>query len=80
MAGAERRIADNAEGKYYTTTGCNGCGLCFSVALRNFMYSNDSTYYYVLQQPADERDEADMQRAIAICPMDCIKIDPAFLP
>ena len=54
---------------------CNGCGLCFSVALQNFMYSNDSSYYYVYQQPADEREEADIREAISVCPMDCIKDD-----
>ncbi len=79
MAGEEKRIATNAEGKYYTTSVCNGCGRCFSVAFRNFMYSNDCSYYYVLQQPADECEEADMLQAIARCPLDCIKIDPAFL-
>ena len=70
-----KRYDDNAAGKYYVTDACNGCGLCFSVALQNFMYSNDSSYYYVYQQPADEREEADIREAISVCPMDCIKDD-----
>ena len=78
MSGQTKRIDENAEGKYYTTSDCNGCGLCFSVALQNFMYSNDSSYYYIIQQPADEREEADLQQAIALCPVDCIITDPAF--
>ncbi len=78
MTGPARRIEENAEGKYYVTSDCNGCGLCFSVALQNFMYASDSSYYYVLQQPVDEREEADVQQAIVLCPMDCIKTDPAF--
>lgn len=69
------RLADNVPGKYYVTSNCNGCGLCFSYALQNFMYSNDSTYYYVYQQPADEREEEDIRRAISVCPMDCIRDD-----
>ena len=70
-----KRIEDNAPGKYYVTADCNGCGLCFSVALQNFFYSNDASYYYILQQPLDEREEADIREAISVCPMDCIKDD-----
>ena len=70
-----KRYEDNAPGKFYVTDACNGCGLCFSLALQNFMYSNDSSYYYILQQPADEREEADIREAISVCPVDCIKDD-----
>ena len=70
-----KKYDDNAPGKYYVTDACNGCGLCFSVALQNFMYSNDSSYYYIYQQPADEREEVDIREAISVCPMDCIKED-----
>ena len=70
-----KRLEENAPGKYYITDACNGCGLCFSKALQNFMYSNDSSYYYVYQQPADEREEADILEAISVCPEDCIFSD-----
>ena len=70
-----KKYDDNSPGKYYVTDSCNGCGLCFSVALQNFMYSNDSSYYYVYQQPVDQREEVDLREAIAVCPMDCIKYD-----
>jgi ferredoxin len=70
-----KRLEENAPGKYYITDACNGCGLCFSNALQNFMYSNDSSYYYVYQQPADEREEADIIDAISVCPEDCIFSD-----
>lgn len=69
------RLADNVPGKFYVTSDCNGCGLCFSCALQNFMYSNDSSYYYIYQQPADAREEEDIHKAIEVCPMDCIKDD-----
>ncbi len=75
MQSAGKRLEDNAPGKYYVTDTCDGCGLCFSKALQNFMYSNDSSYYYVYQQPADEREEADIIEAISVCPQDCIKSD-----
>jgi ferredoxin len=70
-----KKLEENVPGKYYVTDTCDGCGLCFSVALLNFMYSNDSSYYYVIQQPADEREEADILEAISVCPMDCIHDD-----
>jgi ferredoxin len=75
MAANGKRYEENAPGKYYVSDLCNGCGLCFSVALQNFMYSNDSSYYYIYQQPLDEREEADIREAISVCPMDCIKED-----
>ena len=70
-----KRFDDNAPGKFYVTDACNGCGLCFSKALQNFMYSNDSSYYYVLEQPADIREEEDIREAMSVCPEDCIKDD-----
>lgn len=69
------RLADNAPGKYYVTDECNGCGRCFCVALQNFMYNADATAYFIIQQPADSREEEDVREAISICMMDCIKED-----
>lgn len=75
MGSAAERLEDNIPGKFYVTKACNGCGICFSYALQNFMYSSDSSYYFVCNQPADAREEDDIRRAIAVCPMDCIKDD-----
>lgn len=69
------RLEENAPGKFYVTKECNGCGICFSYALQSFMYSNDSSYYYVYQQPSDPREEDDIRRAMEVCPMNCIKDD-----
>ncbi len=69
------RLEENAPGKFYVTNECNGCGICFSYALQSFMYSNDSSYYYVYQQPTDPREEDDIRRAMEVCPMNCIKDD-----
>ena len=75
MAPEGKKLSDNEPGKYYVTDLCDGCGLCFSKALQNFMYSNDSSYYYVYPQPLDEREEADIRDAMSVCPQDCIKDD-----
>jgi ferredoxin len=39
------------------------------------MYTNDSSMYFVMNQPVDEREEEDIQRAMDVCPMECIKAD-----
>lgn len=78
MTAVTVKLAENVPGKYYVTSECNGCGVCFSHALQNFMYSNDSTYYYVYQQPADPREENDIRHAMETCPMNCIKDDGEF--
>ena len=70
-----KKLEENAPGKFYVTDGCDGCGLCFSVALQNFMYNNDATYYYIYQQPVDEREVNDIRQAMLVCPQDCIKDD-----
>ncbi len=75
MAPEGKKLSDNEQGKYYVTDLCDGCGLCFSKALQNFMYSNDSSYYFVYQQPTDEREDADIREAMSVCPQDCIKDD-----
>ena len=72
MAAKGNRFEENAPGKFYVTDECNGCGRCFSVALQNFMYSNDASYYYIIQQPADLREEEDIREAMSVCQMDCI--------
>jgi len=79
MSSTTVRLQENTSGRYYVTDACNGCGLCFSYALQNFMYSNDSSYYYVFQQPADSREENDVRRAMDVCPMNCIKDDGELL-
>jgi len=75
MSSVATRLEENAPGKYYVTNACNGCGICFSYALQNFMYSNDASYYYIYNQPADEREVEDIRRAMDVCPMACIKDD-----
>jgi ferredoxin len=79
MSSVVVRLQENVPGKYYVTSACNGCGICFSYALQNFMYSNDSSYYYVYQQPADSREEEDIRRSIEVCPMNCIRDDGELL-
>jgi len=79
MTAAAIKLQENAPGKYYVTSDCNGCGLCFSCALQNFMYSNDSSFYYIYQQPADVREEEEIRRAMEVCPMNCIRDDGEFV-
>ena len=66
---------ENAPGKFYVTSDCNGCGLCFMHALQNMMYCNDASYYFIYNQPEDERETADLAKAMEVCPMNCIHND-----
>ncbi len=75
MLSSAKKFSENVPGKYYVTDDCNGCGLCFSIALQNFKYNDDASYYYILQQPADAREDSDIREAISVCPMDCIRDD-----
>ncbi len=75
MERAGTKLDANAPGKYYVTSECNGCGLCYSVALQCFMYNTDASYYYIHQQPQDPREEQDILEAMEVCPMDCIHDD-----
>jgi ferredoxin len=79
MSSAAVRLQENLIGRYYVTSAYNGCGVCFSYALQNFMYSNDASYYYVFQLPVDAREEEDVRRAMDVCPMNCIKDDGELL-
>ena len=75
---AAQKLEDNVPGRYYVTDDCNGCGLCFAYALQNFMYTGDSSSYYIIQQPVDVREEEDIRKAMSVCPMDCIRDDGAL--
>ncbi len=72
--GLQRR-EENAPGRFYTTHDCDACGTCFLYAMKNMMYSYDSTYYFVYRQPANDREERDLRRAMNLCPMHCIRDD-----
>lgn len=75
MSPTGKKLEDNVAGKYYVTDACDGCGICFSYAIQNFMYSSDSSYYFVYQQPSDSREEDDIRKAMELCPMNCIMDD-----
>jgi ferredoxin len=69
------RREENAPGTFYSTHDCDGCGTCFLHAVRNMMYSVDSTYYFVFRQPASDREERDLRHAMSLCPVQCIRDD-----
>ncbi len=70
-----RRLRKNEYGRYYVTDECNGCGVCAQCAELNFEQAFDGTYYYVVQQPYDDAEEAAVQAAIRACPMHAIRSD-----
>jgi ferredoxin len=73
--GIPNRYSENAPGKYYVVDTCNGCGLCLSLAIRNFAYSDDASYYYIYQQPQTLEEERQCREAMDLCPMHCVRDD-----
>lgn len=69
------RIRANAWGRYYTTGECDACGECAVCAPDNIAPSWDGSFYAVAFQPASEREEAQLQAAMAVCPRFCIRDD-----
>ena len=72
---APKRYEENVLGKYYVLDSCNGCGLCLSMAIHNFAYSDDGSYYFVYKQPETSEEENQCQEAMKYCPMNCIRDD-----
>jgi ferredoxin len=65
----------NAEGKYYVTEECDGCGICASFAGETFLSTNDGSRYYVVHQPLDDQEDQAVLDAMEECPLGCIRDD-----
>lgn len=74
----DERLRANAWGRYYVTDACNGCGVCAVCAPDNIGRSWDGAYCAVAFQPADDREELEMQDAAAACPFRCLRDDGDF--
>jgi len=75
MESIGERIRASAWGRYYVTDECDACGLCAECAPGNFGRSWDGTYYAVAAQPTTDREEREVEQAMATCPLQCIHDD-----
>ena len=66
------KFAENAPGRYSVNIECIDCDLCRQIAPANFVREMSKGFSYVASQPADAREEAQCEEALATCPVDAI--------
>jgi ferredoxin len=66
------RLPANAEGKFFTTSECDGCAYCASVGAEYFDYEKKTNTYFVCRQPVNPEEEEVVLEAKDDCPLDAI--------
>jgi ferredoxin len=67
-----RRLPGNVGGRFFTTTVCDGCAYCASIAPENFDFSKETNTYFVSRQPRNKTEEEEVLEALEDCPVDAI--------
>jgi ferredoxin len=69
------RLPHNVPGKFFTTSECDGCAYCASVAPDNFDFEKETNTYFVAKQPATPEEEEFVREALEDCPVDAIRTE-----
>ena len=75
MADKSNKWPDNASGKFYVDQQCIDCALCRETAPDFFGRNDDSSYTYVVKQPATPEDIQLCEDAMHDCPVEAIGDD-----
>jgi len=59
--------------EFYVTEDCNGCGLCKNIAPDLFDCVEYAYSYFLVRQPANEREVLLLKEAAAVCTVDAIR-------
>lgn len=65
---------ENVPGKYFVKNLCIDCQLCADIAPKNFACNEDEEYHYVIKQPENAEEEAQVIEALEYCPTESIDI------
>jgi len=68
-------LPKNVPGRFFTTTECDGCAYCASIAPENFDFEKASNTYFVSRQPDSKEEEEMMMEALDDCPVDAICVE-----
>jgi ferredoxin len=77
MADPADKLPDNVPGKYYVDSSCIDCDVCRTTAPNNFKANEDEGYSFVVKQPGNDEEIAQVEEAIESCPVEAIGSDGA---
>ena len=75
MADPDDKVEGSVDGKYYVDSSCIDCDVCRTTAPNNFEANEDEGFSYVVKQPENDEEEAQMEEAIESCPVEAIGDD-----
>ncbi len=75
MADKDKRLPENAPGRFYVDDQCIDCDACRETAPEFFTRSDEKGYSYVKKQPEGPGDEDACQEALQGCPVEAIGSD-----
>ena len=75
MADINRRVPQNARGKFYVDDTCIYCDLCVEIVPAVYAEHNDRGWAYVLRQPQTPEEIRLAMEAVDSCPTESIGAD-----
>ena len=75
MATTSERLPQNATGRFYVTSDCIDCGLCYTEAPAFFRLHEETGFSIVYRQPVTPAELTLAQDTLECCPVDAIGAD-----
>lgn len=72
MADSSRRLAQNVDEGFFVDETCIDCDLCREIAPAHFKRDDRARVSFVFQQPRNDDERADCDRAARECPVEAI--------
>ena len=75
MADKDKKLPQNAPGKYYVDEMCTACQVCTDVAPDHFRLDDEEGTAYVFNQPSTQEEKEECTEAMKGCPCEAIGND-----